>query len=70
MFFLPPPSFDQSVVQGPAPVSVAVMFWPGQFCPPAIQAQNWEAIYRMAYEQLIAAFAPSAFQRMIEPSMN
>jgi hypothetical protein len=44
-------------------------------CPPlAWQAQQsaggWQAIYRLAYEQLIVAFAPSPFQRALEPSVN
>jgi hypothetical protein len=33
-------------------------------------AESWQAIYRLAYEQLVTAFAPSPFQRALEPSLN
>jgi hypothetical protein len=44
-------------------------------CPPMMwqapqTAESWHAIYRLAYEQLVTAFAPSPFQRALEPSLN
>jgi hypothetical protein len=41
------------------------MFW-----PPSNPVESWSAIYRLAYQQLMDALAPSPFQRAIEPSMN
>jgi hypothetical protein len=70
MFFLPPSNFDQSMSLGSESVSVGVLVCPPLFWPTSHQAENWSAIYRLAYEQLMAAFAPSPFQRMIEPSAN
>ncbi len=70
MFFLPPSDFDRSTSLASGPVSIGVMVCPPLFWPPSNQAETWSAIYRLAYEQLIAAFAPSPFQRMIEPSAN
>jgi hypothetical protein len=70
MFFLPPSVFDRSVSEGSGPVSIGVLVCPPLFWPQTDQAESWSAIYRMAYEQLIAAFAPSPFQRMVEPSAN
>ena len=71
MFFLRPSDFDQSMIRGSAaPVPIGILVCPPLFWPPSNQAESWSAIYRLAYEQLVAAFAPSAFQRMIEPSTN
>jgi hypothetical protein len=44
-------------------------------CPPLLwpvqqSAESWQAIYRLAYEQLVIAIAPSPFQRALEPSLN
>lgn len=68
MFLLRPSDFDLPMCVRPE--SVAVMVCPALFWPPSNQAQTWSAIYHLAYEQLIAAFAPSPLQRMIEPSAN
>jgi hypothetical protein len=74
MFFLRP-----IALPGPEPsvAMLALVAGPNGFviCPPlqwpAQQpAETWSAIYRLAYEQLIVAFAPSKFQRAIEPSLN
>jgi hypothetical protein len=46
-------------------VVCAPMFW-----PQTASSVTWTEIYRLAHEQLLAAFAPSPFQRMIEPSAN
>lgn len=35
-----------------------------------VVAGPWAAIYRMAYEQALAAAAPSKFQKMLEPCWN
>jgi hypothetical protein len=38
---------------------------------PANQSgESWQAIYCLAYKQLVLALAPSPFQRAIEPSIN
>jgi hypothetical protein len=70
MFFVRPSNLEPPAILGPVPASTAVAIWPVPFWAPAIQPQNWDAIYRLAYEQGLAAVAPSAFQRMLEPSMN
>jgi hypothetical protein len=70
MFFLRPSEFDLSMSLGSEPVSTGVLVCPPLFWPHSNQAESWSAIYRLAYEQLVAAIAPSAFQRMIEPSAN
>jgi hypothetical protein len=70
MFFLPPSDFNPSTRPGSESVSIGVLVCPPFFWPTSNQAESWAAIYRLAYEQLMAAFAPSPFQRMIEPSAN
>ena len=71
MFFLRTSDLDTPVsgVDG-APVAIGVVVCPPLFWPAANQAESWTAIYRLAYEQLLAAFVPSKFQRALEPSMN
>jgi hypothetical protein len=73
MFFLHPIDGDstpQSVCAESVPMTMGILVCPLMFWPPASQAASWTAIYRLAYEQLLAAFAPSPFQRALEPSMN
>ena len=70
MFFLPPSNFDRSLNLETESVAVGVLVCPPLFWPTSHQEESWAAIYRLAYEQLMAAFAPSAFQRMTEPSTN
>jgi hypothetical protein len=55
-----------ALVAGPSAVLVCPpLQWPGHQ-----HGENWSAIYRLAYEQLMVAFAPSKFQRALEPSLN
>jgi hypothetical protein len=73
MFFLRPIDVDSSfnsVGAGPEAMGMGVLVCPPLFWPAMNQSESWTAIYRLAYEQLLAAFAPSKFQRAIEPSMN
>jgi hypothetical protein len=73
MFFVRPADVDVSV-SGVSAVSVAgpmgIFVCPPLFWPVGNQAEVCTAIYRVAYEQLMAALAPSKFQRAVEPSMN
>ncbi len=70
MIFLLPANFDSSMSLGRSPVSAGVLVCPSLLSPPSNWGEIWSAIYTMAYEQAAAAFAPSAFQRMTEPSIN
>ncbi len=73
MFFLrssgPAPLGPSDSMQTVSPASMmlvcAPLFWPAQ-----PTAENWQAIYRVAYEQFMVAIAPSPFQRALEPSLN
>ncbi|MDG3006143.1 hypothetical protein [Paludisphaera mucosa] len=45
----------------------------GSFVPTAggfMVAGPWAAVYRLAYEQALAATQPSKFQKMLEPCWN
>jgi hypothetical protein len=67
---------------GPAPIdpsdsmhASSAATHPLLVCPPLLwptqqSAESWQAIYRLAYEQLVMAVAPSPFQRALEPSLN
>ena len=68
MFYLNPSDSGQTTNLGSE--AVGMMLCPPLMWPQSNQADAWLAIYRLAYEQLLAAFAPSPFQRMIEPSSN
>jgi hypothetical protein len=70
MFFLPPSEFVRSMSPGSGSFSGGVLVCPPLFWQASNPAEGWSAIYRLAYEQLMAAYAPSPFQRMIEPSAN
>jgi hypothetical protein len=70
MFFLRSPNSNPSMGAWSDSVSMTALVCPPVFWPAANQADSWSAIYRVAYEQVVATFAPSAFQRMIEPSAN
>jgi hypothetical protein len=70
MFYLRSPNSNQSMSAGSDAVSTTALVCPPGFWPASNQADSWSAIYRVAYEQVVATFAPSAFQRMIEPSAN
>ena len=73
MFFLRTVELDSSLqgvagAVGTAPAGIVVcapLLWPS-----TNPAESWTAIYRLAYEQGLAAFAPSKFQRALEPCMN
>jgi hypothetical protein len=71
MYFLRSSDLDPSAsgIHG-APGAIGVVVCSPLFWPAANQAESWSAIYRLAYEQLVAAFSPSKFQRSLEPSMN
>jgi len=70
MFFLRTSDFDPPLILVTAPVSFGVTVCPAPLWPPSIPAEVWSAIYRLAYEQFVTAFAPTALQRMAEPSLN
>jgi hypothetical protein len=70
MFFLSSSDFNPSTRAGSESASVGVLVCPPIYWATSHQVESWSAIYRIAYEQLMAAFAPSPFQRMIEPSAN
>jgi hypothetical protein len=70
MLFLRPSDFNPSMNVWADAVSMNVLVCPPLLWPSANQAHSWSAIYQLAYEQLIATFALSPFQRMIEPSAN
>jgi hypothetical protein len=68
MYFLPPSKSDLASSL-PSPI-VGIVVCPPMFWPPSNPVESWSAIYRLAYQQLMDALAPSSFQRAIEPSMN
>jgi hypothetical protein len=70
MFFLRSVDFSQPAHLAPGPASVGVIVCPLMYWAPSVHAEGWFAIYRLAHEQVMKAIAPSAFQRMVEPSMN
>jgi hypothetical protein len=68
MYFLSPSKSDWASSL-PSPV-VGMLVCPPMFWPPSNSVESWSAMYRLAYEQIMDALAPSSFQRAIEPSMN
>ena len=65
MFFLRPIDVDSSfnsVGAGSQTMGMGVLVCPPLFWPAIDQSESWAAIYRLAYEQLLSAFAPSNFQ--------